>query len=212
MALSVSSLQEVEENQFQMSVTMPTGSTLESTDVLVSDIEGRLKDIQEIKDVASEYTGRRCNFDYYLKDDFKDINNRTVAEIKMKFRDKVNNIRQADISIVRFFIRWWFGGGGGGGRRWNRNFSRFLGIGSNQEQIIIKGEDFDVMKGVAEDLEYYIEDLESIRNVRFSVSSNQPEIHLHFNPVTFNRLWTEFKKHCIGTGFFLKRIYFRSNL
>ncbi len=58
-----------------------------------------------------------------------------------------------------------------------------LGIGTNQEQIIIKGENFEVMRGVAEDLQYYIEDLESIQNVRTNISRNQPEIHMYFNPL-----------------------------
>ena len=75
------------------------------------------------------------------------------------------------------------GGGGSGSRSGGQNFSSFLGIGSNQEQIIIKGENFEVMRGVAEDLQYYIEDLESIQNVRTNISRNQPEIHMYFNPL-----------------------------
>ncbi len=65
----------------------------------------------------------------------------------------------------------------------NQNFSSFLGIGSNQERIIIKGENFEVMRGVAEDLEYFIEDLESINSVRTNISRNQPEVHMYFNPL-----------------------------
>ncbi len=181
LALSVSSLQEVEEGQFQISVTMPTGSTLESTDMLVSDIEGRIKDIPEIKDVASNIQAEDATLTVTLKDDYKDINNRTVAEIRNEVQNKVNNIRQADISIVSSSSA--RGGGGSGSRSGGQNFSSFLGIGSNQEQIIIKGENFEVMRGVAEDLEYYIEDLESIQNVRTNISRNQPEIHMYFNPL-----------------------------
>ena len=61
---------------------MPTGSTLESTDMLVSDIEGRLKDIPEIKDVASNIQAEDATLTVTLKDDYKDINNRTVSEIR----------------------------------------------------------------------------------------------------------------------------------
>jgi ABC-type multidrug transport system ATPase subunit len=56
-----------------------------------------------------------------------------------------------------------------------------MGIGSNQERIVIKGENFEVMKGVAEDILYYVEDLESIRRANVNVASNRPEVHLYFN-------------------------------
>jgi len=48
---------------------------------------------------------------------------------------------------------------------------------------VIKGEEFDIMKGVAEDVQYYIEDLESIRRANISASSNRPEVHLYFNQI-----------------------------
>ncbi len=71
LAMSVSSLQEVESDQFQISVTMPTGSTLETTDLMVQDIEGRLKDIPEIQDVASNIQAEDASLTVTLKDDFK---------------------------------------------------------------------------------------------------------------------------------------------
>lgn len=181
LAMSVSSLQEVENDQYQISVTMPTGSTLETTDLMVQDIESRLKDIAEIQDVASNIQAENASLTVTLKDDFKDINNRSVSEIKNDIQSKVNNIRQADISISSSASA--ATGGSSGSRSGSQNFSSFLGIGSNQEKIIIKGENFEVMRGVAEDLEYYIEDLESIQNVRANISRNQPEIHMYFNPL-----------------------------
>lgn len=182
LAISVNNLQEVEETEFSVYVTMPTGSTLEKTDLVVQEIESRLEDLEEKQDVSSRIEEDEAVLTIVLKEDFEDTSDRTIAEIKSDVEDRVDNISQAEISLTASASGGGFGGGGGGmGGGGTENFSRFLGIGSNQEQIIIKGEDFDVMKGVAEDLEYYIEDLESIRSVRLSVSSNQPEIHLHFN-------------------------------
>jgi multidrug efflux pump subunit AcrB/ABC-type multidrug transport system ATPase subunit len=180
LAISVNNLQEVEETEFSVYVTMPTGSTLEKTDLVVQEVEGRLEDLEEKQDVSSRIEEDEAVLTIVLKEDYKDIADRTVAEIKSDVEDRVENISQAEISLTAPASSSSFRGGGMGGSG-TESFSRFMGIGSNQEQIIIKGEDFDVMKGVAEDLEYYIEDLESIRNVRLSVSSNQPEIHLHFN-------------------------------
>ena len=53
LAVSVNNLEEVEEDQFPIYVTMPTGSTLEKTDLVVTEIESRLEDIPEKKDVNS---------------------------------------------------------------------------------------------------------------------------------------------------------------
>jgi multidrug efflux pump subunit AcrB/ABC-type multidrug transport system ATPase subunit len=181
MAISVSNLEEVEETQFTVYVTMPTGSTLESTDLVVKEVESRLEDIVEKQDVISRVQAEEATLTIILKEDYKDIDDRSVAEIKSDVEGRIDNIAQADISLTAPTSSASFRGGGGGGGGGTQNFSRFLGIGTNQEQIIIKGENFEVMKGVADDLEYYIEDLESIRSANVSVSSNRPEIHLFFN-------------------------------
>ncbi len=181
LAVSVNSLEEVEENEFSIYVTMPTGSTLEKTDLVVQEIESRLEDLEEKQDVSCRIEEDEAVVTVVLKEDYEDTSDRTFAEIKSDVESRVNNISQAEISLTASSSSSSYGGMGGGSRGGTENFSRFLGIGTNQEQIIIKGEDFEVMKGVAEDLEYYIEDLESINNVRLSVSSSQPEVHLHFN-------------------------------
>ena len=181
LAVSVNNLEEVEEDQFSVYVTMPTGSTLEKTDLVVSEIESRLEDLPEKKDVSSRIEEDEAVLTIVLKDDYKDTSDRTVAEIKSDVENRVSNISQADISLTEPTSSSRYGGGMSSGG--SQDFSRFLGIGTNREQIVIKGEDFDVMKGVAEDLEYYIEDLESIRSVNLSVSSNQPEVHLYFNQI-----------------------------
>ena len=180
LAMSITANQEIEEDQFQISVSMPTGSTLESTDLMVTDIETRLAGTEEIQDIASNIQAEQAALTVSLKDDFKKIKNRSVSEIKSEVEDKLNNIRQADIEILSTSSS---GGSTGGSRGGNQNFSSFLGIGSNQERIIIKGENFEVMRGVAEDLEYFIEDLESINSVRTNISRNQPEVHMYFNPL-----------------------------
>ncbi|MDR2910509.1 MAG: efflux RND transporter permease subunit [Bacteroidales bacterium] len=176
LAVSVSSLQEIEEDQFQISVDMPTGTTLESTDLIVADVESRLKDIEEIQDIGSNIQAEQASLTVSLKEDFKAIKNRTVAEIKTDVENKLRGIQQADIDIVSASSV-----GGAGQQGGSQDFSSFLGIGSNQERVIVKGENFEVMRGVAEDLQYYIENLESIRRARANISRNQPEIHMYFD-------------------------------
>ncbi|HCY42430.1 MAG TPA: ABC transporter ATP-binding protein, partial [Prolixibacteraceae bacterium] len=178
LAVSVNSLDEVEETQFSIYVTMPTGSTLESTDLVVADVESRLAEIAEKKDLVSKIQEEEAILTFVLKEDYKKIDDRTIAEIKSDVEGRVKNVGSAEISLTAPTSSASFRGGSRSG---TEGFSNFMGIGSNSERVVIKGEDFDVMKGVAEDLEYYIEDLESIRRANISVASNRPEIHLYFN-------------------------------
>ena len=199
LAISVNNLSEVEETQFSIYVTMPTGSTLDATDQVVTEVESRLNDIEEKKDLMATIEEEEAILTFILKDDYKDINDRTIAEIKSDVEKRIDNISQAEISLEAPTSSSSFrGGGGGGGRSGTQGFAQFMGIGSNQERIVIKGENFEVMKGVAEDLLYYIEDLESIRRANISVANNRPEVHLYFNQlllteygVTLNNITSE---------------------
>ncbi len=181
LAISVNSLDEVDETQFSIYVTMPTGSSLESTDLVVADVENRLSEIAEKKDLISRIQEEEAVLTFILKEDYKEIDNRTIAEIKSDVESRVDNIAKAEISLTAPTTGGSFGSRGG--RSGTENFGNFMGIGTNQERVVIKGEDFDIMKGVAEDLQYYIEDLESIRNANISASSNRPEVHLYFNQI-----------------------------
>jgi multidrug efflux pump subunit AcrB/ABC-type multidrug transport system ATPase subunit len=181
LAISVNSLEEVEETQFSIYVTMPTGSSLESTDIVVADVETRLAEIAEKKDLISRIQEEEAVLTFILKEDYKEIDNRTIAEVKADVESRIDNIANAEISLTAPTTGGSFGSRGG--RSGTEGFSNFMGIGTNQERVVIKGEDFDIMKGVAEDLQYYIEDLESIRNANISASSNRPEVHLYFNQI-----------------------------
>src|SRR5690554_10577 len=51
LAISVNTLEEVEETRFSIYITMPTGSTLEATDLVAAEVESRLEEIEEREDV-----------------------------------------------------------------------------------------------------------------------------------------------------------------
>ena len=181
LAVSVNNLEQVEETRFSIYVTMPTGSSLESTDLVVAEVENRLEEVAEKKDVIANIQQEEAIITVVLQDEYKKINNRNMAEIKSQVDGMIRNIARAEVSLSAPASSTRFRGGGGGGGAGTQNFSRFLGIGENRERIVIKGEDFNTMKGVAEDLQYYIQNLESIRSANVSFSSNRPEIHLQFN-------------------------------
>ncbi len=185
LAININTLEEVEENRFSIYITTPTGATLESTDLVATEVESRLEEIEEKQDVITNIQPEDAIITIVLQEDYEKINKRTIAEIKSEVEGLVKNISQAEISLSAPASSSRFRGSSGGGME---NFGRFLGIGTTRERIVIRGEDFESMRNVAEDLQYFIENLESIRSVNISVARNRPELHLYFNQL----LLTEF--------------------
>ena len=107
-----------------------------------------------------------------------------MVDIKTIIEERVQDIQTAEIGFDQPESSQRFrgpGGGGAGGR--GEDFQRMMGIGTQQERIEIKGQDFSKMQNIAEDIQYYLEELESIRSVRLNVSDNRPEVHMDFDPL-----------------------------
>jgi len=187
LAVSMNVLQNVETKAFRISVTMPVGSTIEATDKIVSQIESRIDTIPEKEDITSNIQIESAAVNVLLKTDFAKTSRRTIAQIRDDVQKRVENIAGAVIDISDASETTAGSGGGGGGGRQSgggtSNMMKLLGVGANQERILIKGQDFDVMKNVASDLQYFLESLESMGRVRVSYSNNRPEIHLRFYPL-----------------------------
>ncbi len=178
LAISMNSLSEAENNQFQVYVTMPAGSTLDATDKVVIEVENQIGEFDEKKDLICKIQEEEAILTIQLIDDLDKKSDRNLGEIKSDIEDKVKNISGAEISMEpppasRSFR--------GPSNNTGEAFQRILGIGSNRERVLIKGQDFETMRGVAEDIRYYFDNLESMRSVTINVSDNQPEVQLHFN-------------------------------
>ena len=76
-----------------------------------------------------------------------------------------------------------FTGGGSTGGTMNpgADFMNLLGIGSESESVVIRGENFAQMKNLADDIRSYLEELESITGASINVQDNKPEVQLHFD-------------------------------
>ncbi|NCC48474.1 MAG: hypothetical protein EOM13_05425, partial [Clostridia bacterium] len=165
--------------------------------LVVRDLETRYEGIEEIMDVVANIQSEEAIINIVLKENFDKINGRKFADIKSDIQSRSGGIRNAEVSLTPPASSQSFRGGAGGAGSMNA-FSRFLGIGTNQEQVIIKGQDFQLMRGVAEDLRYFIDNLESVSSVNVSVGSNRPEVHLLFDQmlmtqygVTLNNIASE---------------------
>ncbi|MDD4192623.1 MAG: efflux RND transporter permease subunit, partial [Mangrovibacterium sp.] len=178
LAISVSTLREVEADQIKLYVTMPSGSSLETTDGTVRKIEEKLQDVKEKKDIASNVEEEEAVITVTLAEDFEKVDGRSFAEIKSSVNELTKNVGPAEIGFEQSRAG---GGGGGGGANMMNNFQRFLGIGTEEEKIVLKGQDFEMMKMVAEDLRYFLEEMDFMNRVRLNVSDNRPEVHLLFD-------------------------------
>ncbi len=188
LALSMNTLTEVKTTAFRINVTLPSGSTIESSDKVVSEIENRIKGIEEIKDVTSNIQVESASVTVQLKEDYEKIKKRSLSQIRDEVTNKVNDVPGGTIDIADASSTGSnsIGGGMPMTSSGSGNFMAMMGVGSNWERIVIKGEDFEVMKNVASDLQYFLESLESMNGVRVSYSNNRPEVHLSFNPLLMN--------------------------
>lgn len=170
---------EVDSDRFNVYVTMRTGSTLESTDNVVKVLEERLGEIPEKKDVISRISEEEAVLTLVLQEDFQKIGKRNISEIKSDVQSKMPNVEGAEISISDAMG----GQNRGGDMSGTLAFMSLLGIGDNQERVVIKGSDYDMMQLVAEDVRYYLDEQDFIRNSWVSYTRRQPEVRLNFDQV-----------------------------
>lgn len=180
-SLNIQDRKEVENDRFSIYVTMPTGSTLENADQVVHVIEERLAEFPEKQDLISRIRETDAELILVLKEDFRRIGKRSIADIKSDVQTHLRVINGAEISLSEAGGR---GGSGSGDMMGGMgSFMRLLGMGENRERIVVKGSDFDLMQRVAEDFRYYLDEQEFIRNTRVSYNRRQPEIRLGFDPI-----------------------------
>ncbi|MCX6301103.1 MAG: efflux RND transporter permease subunit, partial [Bacteroidia bacterium] len=184
LTLSLNNPQEINTPDFRLSVTMPAGSTLKKTDAVVSEIESRLASLPEKQDIVSRIEEDQATVTISLPEDWDKKSKRSLPEIKNDISEKTKNISSAEISMDDISTGGGFeGGGGGGGETINpgEGFMNMLGIGSQSESVIIKGQDFEQMKDLANDIRTYVDALTTIDRVNLNVQDNKPEVQLHFD-------------------------------
>ena len=179
LGISVMSLEEAEVTEMTLYVTMPAGTTLENTDLQIIEVEKKLANLEEKKDIVSQVYEEEAVLNISLIDDFQDIRDYSVPQIKKEILDRLDDLKQAEFSWEPPASGRKFGGGGGFGD--GDAFGKMLGIGIQSESIIIKGQDFDKMLNQANDIEYYLGQLSSIENINIQIPGKRPELLLNFD-------------------------------
>lgn len=185
LAVSVNTSTQLESSQISVNVVLPTGYTLEKTNEVVLSIEEKIDGVDEIEDVLSEVEEEQASITIKLKEDYQKINKRSVAEIRTELESRTKDVSFAELEFSTQSSAMGGMGGDGGGMR-NRTtgaqgFQSLMGIGEDEEYLVVRGQDFELMSMVSEDLQYYLEELDNMRRVRLSVKENQPEYHISFD-------------------------------
>ncbi len=183
LTLTISSTKEIETPSFRLSVTMPSGSTLDKTDAVVTEVEQRLNGIPEKEDIVSKVEEESATVTVNLPKGWDKKSKRTLPEIKNDILEKVKNIRTAEITMndISSGGGYTSSAGGGGAVNPGANFLNLLGVGSTSESVIIKGQNFEQMKYLADDIKAFIQNLTTISSVNVNVQDNRPEVHLKFD-------------------------------
>lgn len=178
LTLTVNSSKEVVTPSFRLSVTMPSGSTLEKTDAVVTEIEQRLNDVPEKADIISRISETSATVTVNLAKEWDKKSKRTLPEIKSDILAKAKFIRTAEISMNDVTSS---GSGSSGGVNPGANFTNLLGIGTTTESVVIKGQDFEQMKNLSDDIKASIQNLSTVSSASANVQDNTPEVHLKFD-------------------------------
>jgi len=178
LGISTFSTEEPEIKDINLYVTMPGGTTLDNTDLLIAEVEKKLDSIQEKKDLLSQIYEEEAVLTITLLDDYRDIRNMDIPSIKNDILENLKDFKQAEFSWEPPSSGNKFGSGGFEN---DDGMARILGIGTQQEKIVIKGQDFDQMQNKAQDIKYYLGQISSIKRIDIKVPQKRPEVQLLFD-------------------------------
>ena len=183
LSTSVDVGREIDATSFNVNVTMRTGSSLESTDKIVRLLEDMLtpEQIPELKDVISRVNAEEARLTLVLQDNYQKINKRGLAEIQADVQTRVRRIDGASITVDNAMSSGQ--GNSSSGMGGLESLMGMMGIGSNQERIVVKGSDYDIMQLVGEDIRYFLSEQDYISSSRVSYPSRQPEVRLDFDQI-----------------------------
>ncbi len=179
LGLSAGSSRIEETGSFDIFLVMPRGSTLESTDAAVRNLEERLDRIPEKQDIISRIYEEDARITVTLKEGYSDIDRRNLSQVKSAARQRIKDFRTGEISFDEPTSSTRYRGNRGGGM--GGAMGRFFGFGAQQKSIVVKGSDFQAMSRFAGNLVEYIDDLTSTASAQVDVIPGSPEIQLMFD-------------------------------
>lgn len=172
---------QIDSDRVNVSITMPTGSTIETTDEATATLEARLDSFPYSKDVISRIQEDQASITVTLQDDYRKNGGLTISQIVEQLGDQLKLDDDIDVRVTPGY-----GGGQQNANGLNQltRFMSVLGVGDNSERIVVKGSDSETMRIVANELRYNLEQMEFVRNVSVDNPGGRREVQLTFDPIS----------------------------
>ncbi|WP_127121072.1 efflux RND transporter permease subunit [Chryseotalea sanaruensis] len=177
--VSIAGSSEVETPEMNLFVTMPQGSTLESTDLKIRKIEEKVLEIPVVEKVISQVSEVEGVITIKLVENFNDLDTISIGDVRNRLSGLSKDFSDVNISLEKPPSQ--SSGNGGAGNAAQDDFQRMLGIGTASERIVIKGQDFELMQTLAQDLNALVSGLQSVEQSAVNLSPERPEAHLVFD-------------------------------
>ncbi len=178
--VSMTGPSEVETTEMNLFVTMPQGSTLESTDVKMRKIEEKVMKIPVVEKVISQLSDVDGVITIMLIEGFSDLDTISVEDVRNQLSGLSKDFEDVTISLEKPPSRN-SGDDSGAGSSAQDDFQRMLGIGTASERIVIKGQDFELMQTIAHDINSMVSGIQAVEQSSVNVSPERPEAHLVFD-------------------------------
>jgi len=147
----------VDSGQFTIDIEMPKGSALAETDRTVKQVEEIAQAHSSVEDVFSTVSGDSGSINVTLKKGMK--TQKPMEELRKEVSDRVAG---ANITMT------------GSGS--------MMSSGSGSPvNVKIKGDDYDVASGIADQILLEMQSIDGIRDAKSSVSDTKPEVRLYLN-------------------------------
>jgi multidrug efflux pump subunit AcrB/ABC-type multidrug transport system ATPase subunit len=176
--LSFVKTQEPEIVELTLYATMPGGSTLDNTDPVIADVEKRLEKLEEKQDVISQIYDEEAQITIVLRKDYKKVRNYSIPKIKQEIIGSLSGLEPANFSWDPPSSGRYFGGNSGAGEF---DMMSFFGIGTQNEKIYIKGENYSQIVSQANLIKYYLSQQPNINVANVNIPSLRPEILMNFD-------------------------------
>lgn len=164
---------EMDEGQFMISVRLPSGTELETTERVVSQVEEVLEGIDEIETVSSNIGGNGMFITSMGSTDKATINvavkkieerDRSTSLIADEVRKKLKDIPGAKIKVEVISLVTMGGG-----------------LGGESISIKVKGEDFEELKKIGDEFVILVSSVDGTREVKSNYSKGIPELQIDIN-------------------------------
>ena len=172
---------QVDSDRINITITMPSGSVLDDTDAATATLEERLDSLPQKKDVISRIQEDQASITLTLQEGYNKKGGITISNLVEQLSEKLAMDGDIDVRVTPGY------GGGQQSASGLSSLTRFmsmLGVGDNTERIVVKGSDTETMRVVSNNIRYYLEQMEFVRNARADNPGGRREVQLTFDPVT----------------------------